>query len=93
MCQLSFDVYTDEVLTVRSDGKLIRRCVVQESTLVEQLVAGLIVVGESDLDFAVFDLSQRDREGRVSLLEVDGSSAGSGQKASESGQSKLHLCE
>jgi hypothetical protein len=67
--------------------------VVQESALVEQLVAGLIVVGESNLDLAVFDLSQRDGKGRVSLLEVEGSSAGSGQNGSESGQSKLHLCE
>jgi hypothetical protein len=50
-------------LTVRSDRELVGRCVVQESALVEQLVAGLIVVGESDLDLAVFDLSQRDGEG------------------------------
>ena len=81
------------VLTVRSDGKLVGGCVIQESALVEQLVAGLVVVGESDLDLAVFDLSQRDGKGRVSLLEVDGSSAGSGQKTSKSRQSKLHVCE
>jgi hypothetical protein len=80
-------------LTVRSDRELVGRCVVQESALVEQLVAGLIVVGESDLDLAVFDLSQRDGEGRISLLKVDSSSAGSGQKTSESRQSELHLCE
>ena len=81
------------ILTIRGNGKLVGRSVVEESALVEQLVAGLVVVGESDLDLAVFDLSQRDREGRVSLLEVDGSGAGSGQKTSESGKSKLHICE
>ena len=80
------------VLTVRSNGELVGRCVIQESALVEHLVAGFVVVGKSDLDLAVFDLSQRDSEGRASLLEIDGSSAGSGDKASESGQSKLHLC-
>ena len=81
------------ILTIRGNGKLVGRSVIEESALVEQLVAGLVVVGESNLDLAVFDLSQRDGKGRVSLLEVEGSSAGSGQKASESGQSKLHLCE
>lgn len=81
------------ILTIRGNGELIGGSVVEESALVEQLVAGLVVVGESDLDLAVFDLSQRDREGRVSLLEVDGSGAGSGQETSESGKSKLHLCE
>jgi hypothetical protein len=81
------------LLTIRGNRKLVGRSVVEESALVEQLVAGLVVVGESDLDLAVFDLSQRDGKGRVSLLEVDGSSAGSSQKTSESGKSKLHLCE
>lgn len=56
------------ILTIRGNGELIGGSVVEESALVEQLVAGLVVVGESDLDLAVFDLSQRDREGRVSLL-------------------------
>jgi len=78
-------------LTVRGDGKLVSGCVVQESALVEQLVAGLVVVGESDLDLAVLNLSQRDRKRRVPLLKINGSGAGSGQKGSESGQSKLHL--
>lgn len=81
------------ILTIRGNGKLVGRSVIEESALVEQLVAGLVVVGESNLDLAVFDLGQRDREGGVSLLEVDGSGAGSGQETSESGKGKLHVCE
>ena len=81
------------MLTIRGNGELIGGSVVEESALVEQLVAGLVVVGESNLDLAVFNLSQRDRKRRVPLLKINGSGAGSGQKGSESGQSKLHLGE
>lgn len=85
------NVATQNILTVGGDGKLVSRCLVQEGALVEHLVAGLIAVGQSDLDLAVLELSQRDRERRVSLLQVNGSGTDSGHKGSESGDCKLHV--
>jgi len=64
--------------------------VVKEGSLVEELVAGLIVVGEGDLDLAVLNLGQGDGEGRVSLLQVNGSGADGGHKGGKSGGGDLH---
>ena len=78
-------------LTVGGDGKLVSRGLVKEGTLVEELVAGLIVVGEGDLDLAVLDLGQGDGERRVSLLKVNGSGADGGHEGGKSGGGDLHV--
>ena len=78
-------------LTVGGDRELISRGVVEECALVEKLVAGLIIVGESNLDFAVLDLGQGDGEGRVSLLQVNGSRADRGHESGKYGGGNLHV--
>jgi hypothetical protein len=80
----------DSRLTVGGDGKLVGRGLVEESSLVEQLVASLVVVGQGNLDLAVLDLGQGDGERGVSLLQVDGSRADRGHEGGESGGGDLH---
>jgi hypothetical protein len=81
------------LLTVRGDRELVSRGMVQEGAFVEHLVAGLIVVGKSNLDLAVLDLSQGDGKRRVPPLQVNGGGGGGGHKGSKCGQSELHVDE
>jgi hypothetical protein len=78
-------------LTVGGDGKLVGRGIVKEGSLVEQLVASLVVVGKGNLDLAVLDLGQGDGERRVPLLQVEGSRADRGHEGGESGGGDLHV--
>jgi hypothetical protein len=63
---------------------------IEESTLVEKIVAGIAVVGDLSLDLGVSERSELDIEGSGSSLEVDGSAIGSGCQCKELSKSDLH---
>jgi hypothetical protein len=91
LCQFCCDGHElQSRLTVGGDGKLVSRGLVEEGALVEELVASLVVVGEGNLDLAILDLGQGDREGRVPLLKVDGSGADGSHEGGKSGGGDLH---
>ena len=63
---------------------------VEESTLVEKVVAGVAVVGNLGLDLGVSKRSKLDIEGSGSGLEVDCSAVGGGCQCKELSKSDLH---
>ena len=63
---------------------------VEESTLVEKVVAGIAVVGDLSLDLGVSERSELDIERSGSGLEVDCSAVGGGCQCKELGKSDLH---
>lgn len=63
---------------------------VQEGSLVEEVVADITVVGYSSLDLGVSERSQGDIERRSSLVEIDDSAAGSSCQSNELRKSDLH---
>jgi hypothetical protein len=74
----------------RRDCQLIVGSIVEERFLVEQLIVGFGSVSESDFDLAVLELRQLDGQGRVSLCEVNGSSANGGGQDGEAWQRVSH---
>lgn len=63
---------------------------IEESTLVEQIVAGIAVVGHDGFDLGVSERSKLDIQRSVSSLEADCSTVGCSSQCKELGQSDLH---
>jgi len=79
--------------TVGGNDQLVGGSIIEERLLVEELVVGLGVVGERDLDLAVLGVRENDRQGSVPLEKVDCCRADSGCQEGEARQRVLHVGE
>jgi len=64
---------------------------VQESSLVEQIVARVAIVRQSSFDLGVADRGKCNIQWRGSLIEIDCRRADGGRKSDDGGQGEFHF--